>query len=656
MPQRRRSWFREPLTVATLLTLVLGSAAVASDAQGASGLVTRLLYLAAYFSGGWHASLSGLKALRRREIEVDLLMVLAAVGAAVLGHWQEGAILLFLFSLSNALQALALDRTRGAVAALMELRPDRAMRVAPGGETEWIPIEGLAVGDVVRIRPGDRVPVDGRVRSGRSWVDESAMTGESLPRAKEPGDEVYTGTLNREGTLDVEITRPASDTVLARIVKVVEQARSDKAAVQAEVDRFEQRYAQVVILGTLTLAVLPILAGADPQAAVYRALTVMVVASPCAVVIAAPAAFLSALSSAARSGVLIKGGRYLEQVAGIDIVAVDKTGTLTYGRPQVAAVIPAPGRRPEEILALAAAVESHSEHPLGLAIVHEAGLRGLALPQAVDAQTVSGRGIEGTVDGRRVRVGSSAFFDGDPAAEWLERYSARLREHGMTVVWVGDPHGAGLIALRDEIRPEARSMVSALRRLGVGRIIMVSGDAQAVVDAVARRVGIDEAYGDLLPEAKVARIEELAREGRVAMVGDGINDAPALARAHVGVAMGGVGSDIALESADVVLVADELDRIPYMLELGRRTRRVVFQGLGAAMAVIAALVAATLAGRVGLAGGVVGHEGSTVLVALNGLRMLFATYRGRPERSPQRARAAAVEARERLDALESHSL
>src|SRR5690606_31072929 len=357
-------------------------------------LIPRILYLAAYVAGGWHATITGLSSLRQGRIEVDLLMVLAALGAAVLGHWEEGVILLFLFTLSNALQALALDRTRGAVASLMKLRPDRALLVEDEDTLRWVPIEDLAVGDVVRIRPGDRVPVDGRVRSGRSWIDESAMTGESIPRSKGPGDEVYAGTLNQEGTLDVEVTRPASDTVLARIVKVVEQARSEKAALQAGIDRFEQRYAQVVILGTVALAVLPILAGADVQASIYRALTVMVVASPCAVAIAAPAAFLSALSAAARSGLLVKGGRYLEQLADIDIVAVDKTGTLTYGRPRVVAVVPVPGRRPEEILTLAAAVESHSEHPLGIAIVKEAQRRGLDLPQAVDAQTVAGQGIQ----------------------------------------------------------------------------------------------------------------------------------------------------------------------------------------------------------------------------------------------------------------------
>nr|MBO2508074.1 heavy metal translocating P-type ATPase [Bacillota bacterium] len=623
-------------------------------------LIPRILYLAAYVAGGWHATITGLSSLRQGRIEVDLLMVLAALGAAVLGHWEEGVILLFLFTLSNALQALALDRTRGAVASLMKLRPDRALLVEDEDTLRWVPIEDLAVGDVVRIRPGDRVPVDGRVRSGRSWIDESAMTGESMPRSKGPGDEVYAGTLNQEGTLDVEVTRPASDTVLARIVKVVEQARSEKAALQAGIDRFEQRYAQVVILGTVALAVLPILAGADVQASIYRALTVMVVASPCAVAIAAPAAFLSALSAAARSGLLVKGGRYLEQLADIDIVAVDKTGTLTYGRPRVVAVVPVPGRRPEEILTLAAAVESHSEHPLGIAIVKEAQRRGLDLPQAVDAQTVAGQGIQGMVDGRPVRIGSSSFFAGDPAAQWLERRSARLREHGMTVVWVGDPQGAGLIALRDEIRPEARAAIAELKRLGVKRVVMISGDSQAVADAVARRLGIDEAYGELLPEDKVAKIEELAQQGRVAMLGDGINDAPALARAHVGVAMGGVGSDIALESADVVLVSDQLDRIPYLLELGRRTRRVVYQGLTAAVSVIAVLVVATLLGRVRLALGVVGHEGSTVLVALNGLRMLFATYRGgagpqaspgRGAQSPARPAGARAGTGGRLDAV-----
>ena len=640
------SWLLHPLTLATAITLV--ATVTAAVLERYPGLETPALlgYLVAYGAGGWYSLREGLVALRKGQIEVDLLMVLAAAGAAFLGYWQEGAVLLFLFSLSNALQAFALDRTRRAVAALMDLHPEEAWLLR-NGELVRTPVTELRIGDTVVVRPGERIPVDGQVVAGRSWVDEAAVTGEGIPVTKEPGANVYAGTVNHSGVLEVRVLREAGDTVLARIVRLVEQARNEKAATQERIEGWEQRYARWVIGATALAALIPLIAGVPVETAVYRALTFMVVASPCAVAIAAPAAFLSALSAAARSGVLCKGGRYLERIAEVNIVAIDKTGTLTLGQPQVVAIIPTPGRTPEEVLETAAAVEAVAEHPFAHAIMREAARRGLSPAPAEHVQALPGQGVEGHVNGRRIRVGRPDLFVGDsPSAQWLRLYSERLRRHGQTVVWVGQEEPIGLIALRDTIRPEAAAAMRELRHAGV-RVVMLTGDHEAVARAVAERVGIDEVHAELLPEQKVAKIEQLTREGTVAMVGDGINDAPALARAHVGIAMGGVGSDVALESADVVLVRDELERLPYLLALGRRVHRTVVQSLAFAVGVIAVLALGTWSGHVGLSLGVVGHEGSTLIVVANGLRLLFATKGAPAAKAGERRPAAAVS---RLDA------
>lgn len=619
-----------------------------------------VLYLIAYITGGAFGVQAGLASLRKRRVDVDLLMVLAALGAAVVGAPFEGAMLLFLFSLSNVLQAYALGRTRNAIRALMKLRPDKATLKRPDGQVVAVPLETIQVNDRILIRPGERVPLDGMVLSGESALDQSTLTGESMPVHKGPGDMVFAGTINQSGTLEVKVTRLAHDSTIARLIRLVEEAQSEKAPTERFLDKFEQYYAMGVIAFTVGLILVPWLLFAQPfEPTFYRAITVMVVASPCALIISTPAAILSAIANGARRGVLFKGGAHLEHMARLDVVAFDKTGTLTVGKPTVTdvTIIPLSGNlqaarlaTPEHVrqeqenilLTLAAAVEFMSEHPLALAIVETARHRGLRLPEATNFQATHGKGVRARVDfmgGLDIAVGSPRYFD-DYTTTGMEAARAemeRLQDEGKTAVLVAKLHepreGArvahilGVIAIADVVRPDARQTVQMLRALGVKRVVMLTGDNPRVAQAVARQTGVDDFFANLLPEDKVARVKALRQspDGRpqsVAMIGDGVNDAPALASATVGIAMGAAGTDVALETADVVLMSDNLRNLPYAVGLSRATRRVMTQNIVFAVAVIVVLVISALGFELPLPLGVVGHEGSTVLVVLNGLRLL----------------------------------
>ncbi|MDW8396774.1 MAG: heavy metal translocating P-type ATPase [Anaerolineae bacterium] len=618
------------------------------------------LYLLAYLTGGAFGIQAGLASLRERRIDVDLLMVLAALGAAVVGAPFEGAMLLFLFSLSNVLQAYALGRTRNAIRALMQLRPDKATLKHPDGRIVAVPLDEVRVDDHILIRPGERVPLDGLVLAGESALDQSTLTGESIPVRKGPGDMVFAGTINQSGTLEVKVARLAHDSTLARLIRLVEEAQSEKAPTERFMDKFEQYYAAGVIAFTVGLILVPWLVLAQPfEPTFYRAITVMVVASPCALIISTPAAILSAIANGARRGVLFKGGAHLEQMARLDVVAFDKTGTLTVGKPTVTdvTIIPLSGnlqaarlatpehvRREQEniLLTLAAAVEFMSEHPLALAIVETARHRGLRLPEVTNFQATHGKGVRARVDfmgGLEIAVGSPRYFD-DYVTTGMEAAKAemeRLQDEGKTAVLVAKlnesregarlAHILGVIAIADVVRQDARQTVQMLRKLGVKRVVMLTGDNPRVAQAVARQVGVDDCYANLLPEDKVAQVKALRRspEGRlqaVAMVGDGVNDAPALASATVGIAMGAAGTDVALETADVVLMSDNLRNLPYAIGLSRAARQVMTQNIVFAVAVILVLVISALGFELPLPLGVVGHEGSTVLVVLNGLRLL----------------------------------
>ncbi len=596
-----------------------------------------VFWTAAYLFGGFYGVLDGLLALRRGRLDVNMLMLLSALGAALIGHAEEGGTLLFLFSLSNALQTLALERTRQAIRRLMDLRPPMARRLREGRE-EPIPVEAIEVGDRLLVRPGERIPADGVVVDGFSSADESLLTGESMPVPKGPGDPVFGGTLNGYGALEIQVTRPASDTMLARIIHLVEEAQAQRARTQQAIDRFEQRYAWAVLGGAALTLILSALFGEAFERAFYRAMTLLVVASPCALVISTPAAFLSAIAAGARRGILFKGGMALERLAQVQAVAMDKTGTLTANRVAVQAVRALDGSGPDDVLRLAAAVEARSEHPIAQAIVAEARARGLAWPEAQAVEARPGLGVAGFVYTQRIWVGSPRWFqrEGIPFSPEVQSLLEEAQQAGRTALLVYDGRWRGVIEVADRVRPEAAEAVQALRRMGI-EVVMLTGDHPAVARAVAEAVGITQFEAGLLPEEKLERIRALARTyGSVAMVGDGINDAPALAAASVGIAMGKMGSDVAIETADVVLLQEDLRWVAEAIALARTAMRTVWQNLAFASGVIALLALLTFGVGIPLTLAVVGHEGSTLLVVLNGLRLLG----WRPQASPPPARRA----------------
>lgn len=603
----------------------LGGGSVLGFLSGIPRIVQVAFFAVAYAAGGYYSARNAIAAFRERTVDVNLLMVTAALGAAGIGYWQEGAILMFLFSLSNTLESFAMGRTRRAIVALMDLNPDDA-QVRRNGEEVRLPVKDLRVGEVVIVGPAERIPVDGEVLSGRSVVDESPITGESIPVEKAPGSGVYAGSLNQQGVLEIRMTRLASESTLARVVRLVEEAQSQKAEAQ-HLTEWVGRYYTAAVLGSASLFVVvtPLLLGWLFIDSLYRAMTLLVVASPCALVISIPAAILSAIAEGAREGILFKGGVTLEQAAAIQVVAFDKTGTLTEGRLRVTDVVPLGKEDSATILALAAAVEVRSEHHLGKAVVEAARARGLPFAPANEVETFPGRGIRGRVDGREVWVGNPSLIreTSGPFDTAVSLRIEALESQGKTVVVVSAEGLLGLIAVADTVRAAAKGVVNDLRQNAVPELVMLTGDNARVAQAVAAEVGITEWRAGLLPEQKVMAVRELvASRGPVAMVGDGVNDAPALAAATLGVAMGGAATDVALETADVVLMADDLTKLPRALDLSRRCRRVILQNLAFAGLVILGLVGSTLIGWMTLPLGVVGHEGSTLVVVANGLRLL----------------------------------
>jgi Cd2+/Zn2+-exporting ATPase len=587
--------------------------------------VAVVLYAAAYLAGGFYSSVRALRELRLGFVTVDLLMITAAGGAATVGEWPEGAFLLFLFSLSNTLEQFVLGRTRRAIEALMDLSPEEAV-VRRDGREHKIAVEELVADDTLIVRPGERIAADGVILVGQTSVDQSAMTGESMPVEKQVGDTVFAGTLNQRGAVEVRVRQPAGQTALARVVQLVEEAQSEKAQSQRVTDWFGARYTMAVLgAAALTLAV-PMLFLHEPFGpAFYRAMTVLVVASPCAVVISIPAAILSAITSAARGGVLFKGGAHLERAARVRAIAFDKTGTLTVGRPRLVELRVVEGASPDEVLRLAAAAEQLSEHPLAHAVVEAAQSRGLEFEPASELEALVGRGIRARVGERSVWVGKAQLLaaHGHTIPPALADAAASHAADGHTILFVGDDRGVlGLLAVADTLRAGSDEAIRRLRTLGIEHQVILTGDNRVVAQAIAQRLGLDF-EAELLPEDKLRTIRRLADQyGVVAMVGDGINDSPSLAAASLGVSLGGAGTDVALETADVVLMADDLRQLPYAIALARQANRIILQNLIFAFLVMILLLLATFVGSLRLPFAVVGHEGSTALVILNGLRLL----------------------------------
>jgi len=601
----------------------LAAALALSALDAAPAVVPWLLGVTVVLSGVPTAR-RAIAAVRARSLDMYVLMTVAVLGAMGIGEWFEAAMVVFLFAVAQVLEARAMDRARGAIRALMEVAPAEAL--VRRGETEVrVGVDDVRVGDRVLVRPGEKIPLDGRVVVGESHVNQAPVTGESMPVDKQPGDEVFAGTINGRGALDVEVTRPARDTALARIIHLVERAQAQRAPSQTFVDRFAKIYTPAVLVLAAALAVLPpLVAGASFATWFYRSLVLLVIACPCALVISTPVSFVSALAGAARRGVLVKGGRHLEQAARVRCVAFDKTGTLTHGRPRVVEVESLDGVAPSSVLALAASLEGRSEHPIGRAIVERARADGIVVAPAAAFQSLPGLGAEAQVGDVRAVVGNHRLFEERRlCTPEIDARLDALAAHGRTAVIVAaNGRAIGIIALADEARDGGRAMVTALRHLGVAHVALLTGDNANTARTLARELGLDEHAAELLPDDKVAAIARLReRWGLVAMVGDGVNDAPALAAADVGFAMGVGGTDAALETADVALMADELEKIPYAFRLSRATLRTVQVNVAFSLALKLAFLALGIVGVATLWMAVVADMGASLAVIANGMRL-----------------------------------
>ncbi len=574
------------------------------------------------------------RALRHFSLDMNVLMTVAVIGALAIGEWSEGAAVAFLFALSEALEAFSLERARRAVKALMQLAPETALLKRGDTFTE-VPVAEVAVGGIIAVKSGSRVPLDGEITSGESSINQAPITGESMPVEKKPGDQVFAGTINGQGSLEIRTTKPYTETTIAKIIHLVEEAQGQKAPSQRFVDVFAKYYTPAVMILALLVLLIPPLAFGEPWTTwIYRALVLLVIACPCALVISTPVSIVSGLTAMARRGVLIKGGTFLEAIGKLRALALDKTGTITEGRPRVTRVVAMNSKMEDEIVRIAAAVDDHSEHPLAQAVVAYAKERGLRFSRGENYQSRSGKGAEARVDGHDYFVGNHRFtHEMAICSDEIQRTLREIEGSAQSVVVVGHkPHAdckgevLGILAIGDTVRSNAKVAIAALKSAGLRKIVMLSGDNQRTASAIAMQAGIDEAYGDLLPDQKVEQVKKLVESDRyVGMVGDGVNDAPAMAAATVGIAMGAAGTDTAIETADLALMQDDLGKIAEAIVLGRRTLRIIQANIIFALVVKAVFLVLALSGHTSLWLAIAADTGATLVVIANALRLLRAT-------------------------------
>jgi Zn2+/Cd2+-exporting ATPase len=600
--------------------------ALGSDESLATSPLSTLFYLAAAVAGGWWVAPKAWRSIARLRPDMNLLMTVAVVGAVLIHQYFEAATVAFLFALSLVLESWSVGRARNAIAALMSLSPPTARVADASGREVMLDVRDVALGSRVVVLPGEKFPLDGTIAKGESTVDQAPITGESRPIAKSPGSGVFAGTINQDGAVEFVTTKPASDTTLARVIRMVGEARSKRSPSEQWVEQFARYYTPAVMALAVAVMVLPPLVGGGIWSRwFYEGLVLLVIACPCALVISTPVSIVAALAAAARRGVLVKGGAYMESPSRLKAIAFDKTGTLTQARHELSTIVPLSGHTESEVLELAAAVEARSEHPLAKAVLRAAAARDIRPTPASDYQAIKGKGATATIDGRLIWLGSHRLLEerGQETPEMHEQLEGMERDGSSVIVLGKNEHVCGFLALADEVRHEALPAIEQIRQAGVERVVMLTGDNQGTADAVARSLGVDEVHAELLPEDKVSAIEELVRRfGNVAMVGDGVNDAPAMARAGLSIAMGAAGTDAALETADIALMGDDLRNIPWLMRHSRRTVSIIRQNIFAALGVKAMFVALTLAGHASLWTAIAADTGMSLVVVFNGLRLL----------------------------------
>ncbi len=626
--KEQRSIEKEPLWKrrSTITTALAAIFLIAGWVIGEEHPVSFVLFALAILIGGYELFFKGIRSLLRFNFNMNTLMTIAIIGAAAIGQWMEGATVVFLFAISEALESFSMEKARQSIRSLMNVAPKEAT-IRRGGQELQINVDDIAIGDIMIVKPGQKIAMDGKVIKGRSAVNQAAITGESVPVEKTEGDDVFAGTLNEEGLLEVKITKRVEDTTIAKIIHLVEEAQAEKAPSQAFVDRFAQYYTPAILVLALGIAVVPPLVfGAAWGDWIYRGLALLVVGCPCALVISTPVSIVTAIGNAARNGVLIKGGIHLEETGHLSVIAFDKTGTLTKGVPVVTDMVTFEGEDEKSLLGIAAAIEKWSQHPLALAIVRKADDEGLDLTkwEAEDFTSITGKGAKAVIQGTTYYIGSPRLFDElSQMNERMDTETQRIQEQGKTVMVLGtETKPLALIAVADEVRDSSRDVIQKLHALGIRKTIMLTGDNRATAEAIGKQVGIGEVKAELLPQHKLEAIKQLKETGKVAMVGDGVNDAPALASATVGIAMGGAGTDTALETADIALMADDLTKLPFTIRLSRDTLKIIKQNI--AFALIIKLIALVLIvpGWLTLWLAIFADMGATLIVTLNSLRLL----------------------------------